>query len=168
MKSFLFFMSVLAFLTCNLVAVAQSREGSIGDSWNSAPREKSTVDTKQPQPFLQGEKQYRAWEHRVEETQRTWTTKPQQSPIPRNQQSTNSQLIDSLSTLYCLSSNYLATLRNREEASRMTVPSAPSRPKDFSYQQGPPDYKPLPGRESPEALHKELLQLLEQCLYGRY
>jgi hypothetical protein len=146
---------------------AQSRDGSIGDSWLNTPKEKPAA-TKADQPFLQPDKQYKAWDQRPQEPARTWTPKKQPAPLSGDLYSSNSRLIDSLTTLYCLSSNYLSTLRNRNEATRGTVPTPLPQPKDFSYQQSAPEQKPLPGRESPEALHKELMQLLEQCLYGRY
>ena len=168
MKSILTCISMVCLLAGSSVATAQSHEGSIGDSWNSAPKEKAPAGAKQTQPFLQGEKQYQAWEHRAQESQKTWTQKSQPIPMSRDYYTTNSRLIDSLSTLYCLSSNYLTTLRNRNEATRSGVPASPPQPKDFSYQQSVQEHTALPGRESPEALHKELLQLLDQCLYGRY
>ena len=168
MKTPILFIAMLACLLAASNAFAQSIE----ESWMSAPKEKTPParqSTQQSaQPFLQTDRQYRAWDRRVEGTDRTWTPRKPAVTVPGDYYTSNGQLIDSLTTLYCLSSNYLTTLRNRNEAARSgVVPAAPT-PRDFHYQQSVPGHTPIPGRESPEALHKELLQLLEQCLYGRY
>jgi hypothetical protein len=170
MKTTLFGCTVLVCIVLTTNGFAQSRDGSIEDSWKNPSKDTAPV-TRQDQPFLQGDKQYRNWDQKPQEPPRTWNQQPKKASPPamsRDMYSSNAQLIDSLSTLYCLSSNYLTTLRNRNEASRGTVQPMPTPPRDFSYQQRTTEQKPLPGRESPEALRKELLQLLDQCLYGRY
>lgn len=168
MKTSILLLAMLATLAIVQDTRAQSRDGSIEESWMSAPKERPPAARQPEQPFLQPDRQYRAWDRRAEQTEKTWTPRKPVVAVPGDYYTSNGRLIDSLATLYCLSSNYLVTLRNRNEASRAGVLPASPLPKDFHYQQPVPEHTPIPGRESPEALHKELLQLLEQCLYGRY
>jgi hypothetical protein len=151
---------------------AQSRDESIQSSWDRAAREKNPTvqpQTQEPNIFLRREgDQYPDWDKRKASEAKAW---PAQAKVgaPRDYQTANTQLIDSLSSLYCLSSNYIAMLRHRNESVRPAAPSAPPL-REFTYtapQGQETTRKPASGQESPDALNRELLQLLERCLSNK-
>ena len=167
MKKFSVAVFVAFILTGPAALTGQTRDGSIQESWDRAPKEKPSQTQRQQPQFLPGTgDNYSTWDRQRSEQARTWT-RPAAPAVTKDYHTSNTQLIDSLAALYCLSANYITTLRQRNESTGSTSAPRPAQ-RDFAYAVPAPEQKPLPGRESPEALRKELLQLLDQCLYGRY
>lgn len=156
------------------VGIAQHSDGSIESSWENPrlyqPPAKVHAE-RPPAPHVaapSGTDGYLpAWDRSRSPESRPWPYAQRQPLIKGDYYSSNAMLIDSLTSLYCLSSGYVKTLSNRNESGRAVPSPAPPQKKEFSYDQAPPAAKPSPARESLEALHRELLLLLDQCLYGR-
>jgi len=151
---------------------AQNRNGSIEDSWERAPKEikEKPVEQHYQQHETAVQKNsvepYPIWDKPRSSLSRPWPYIPE-NPTKKDYFSANSVLIDSLTNLYCLSTNYIKSLSNRNNVGLAPPPPPPTR-KDFSYKQSEPPAKgTIQASESLEALYKELLQLLDQCLYGR-
>ncbi|MDH7516117.1 MAG: hypothetical protein QHI48_09615 [Bacteroidota bacterium] len=147
----------------------QAQQGTIEESWNRAAREKkSTPPAGSVSERRVGSEEstlprwgYRESEGAVDEQTR-WLTMTR-SALPADFYAANKKLIDSLAVLFCLPSGYIRSLTARNEAARSPVP-APQRP-DFSYQR--PETTPYDEKKGAlEALNRELLILLHQCLYG--
>jgi hypothetical protein len=81
--------------------------------------------------------------------------------------SANTQLLDSLGALYCLSAGYLESLRRRNEGpATTTIPAQATR--DFAYDKTSPASAPASDRRAElEALYRELLGLLDRCMGNR-
>ena len=158
---------IFAYLGSNR-SQAQSHDGSIEDSWNRAAREPKPLplDTRRqsPPPETREQQRYTTWERIRPEQSRPWPFLPK-NPSTDQYYTANKALIDSLSNLYCLSANYITTLTNRNEAA-MRPASTPQVKKDFHYDSGTDMRRQSPPSESLDALHKELMQLLDRCLYG--
>ena len=148
---------------------AQTSPGSIQASWDKSTKAKQAE--MKPAPTVQrtakkSDQAYTSWEkQRVSESQ-PWPYLPK---TPTSQQifSANTMVLDSLQNLYCLSTNYLRSLRARNDAAYRA--SQPEQKKDFHYT--PPAQQSVRNetviKESLSALHKELMQLLNNCIYGR-
>ncbi len=152
------------------VVSAQS-DNSIEASWERAAT-KSPVQQQRVQPppppvqnvHREGmEYEKTAWDDGRKESPRPWPTLTATSTA-KEYYDANVAVIDSLSHLYCLSSNYISTLRIRNQQS---MQGEDPQLRDFNYEG---ERQPAPAasaRPSVQALHKELMQLLERCLIGR-
>ncbi len=148
------------------MSYGQSNDGSIEASWNrssSAPAERVVYP---PPPAAKSTGSEAGYTKTAWETQRTGPSRPWPTlsarPTTQEYFDVNTAVIDSLSHLYCLSSNYIGTLRIRNQ---QALQSKEPRLRQFDY-----DGKPTAassGQPSLQALHKELLQLLDRCLVGR-
>ncbi|MBL0175818.1 MAG: hypothetical protein IPP94_11215 [Ignavibacteria bacterium] len=155
-------------------AAARAQDGSYEKSWNNAGSEKKAEPMQRvtPAPARQGEKAtYPVWDKARQSDVKPWRPAPsaQPAPAPRGYYGENRMLIDSLSNLFCLSTSYLRSLTNRNEAARLSAVAPPPErdPNDFQYRNEPADRK-RPQMVDPLAtLNSELQRLLEQCLYGR-
>ena len=75
-------------------------------------------------------------------------------------------LIDSLSALFCLPSSYIRSLHYRNDVARPERASQNTE-HDFQYQQKSTQERASGGSsQALEQLNRELLRLLEQCVYG--
>jgi hypothetical protein len=104
-----------------------------------------------------------AWDDGRKESARPWPTLSATSTA-KEYFDANAAVIDSLSSLYCLSSNYIVTLRMRNQQS---MQGEDPQLRDFNYEGEQQPAPPASARPSVQALHKELMQLLERCLIGR-
>ncbi|MBR9976048.1 MAG: hypothetical protein KFF77_10740 [Bacteroidetes bacterium] len=167
---------MLAGLLLPVLSNAQTPDGTIEASWNRAPSAHSsrhhvvpppppTREAVKPRP-VRGEHADAEYTDGAWEKQRGGTSRPWPSlsahPTQHEYYDVNTAVIDSLAHLYCLSTNYIGTLRIRnQQAHQGQEPAA----RQFDY-----DGKPAAstqGRQSLQALHKELLSLLDRCLVGR-
>lgn len=162
---------LFALLFLPSIGYGQAQDGTIESSWN---RPSSTPATRiSPAPRVQpvtpraqpstGEAAYsdQAWDAQRQPASRPWPTLSSR-PTTQEYYTVNTAVIDSLAHLYCLSTNYIGTLRLRNE---QALQSKEPQSRDFNY-----DGKPAAsrhGQQSLQALHKELLLLLERCLVGR-
>lgn len=154
---------------------AQTQEGSIEASWNRASSAPAPGDRVVPPPpparkVVVEEKVRQDADMRYPETawdkERSGTSRPwpvlSANPTQNEYFDVNTAVIDSLAHLYCLSAGYIGTLRIRnQQALQSKEPHA----REFDY-----NGAPVPsgqGRQSLQALHKELLLLLDRCLVGR-
>jgi hypothetical protein len=148
------------------LSFGQGNEGTIEASWNRAPSAPTERVVTPPAPAKKSETRDMSYTKTAWESQRTNASRPwpalSANPTAKEYFDVNTAVIDSLSHLYCLSSNYIGTLRIRnQQAMQSKEPSM----RQFDY-----DGKPVPassGQPSLQALHKELLQLLDRCLVGR-
>ncbi len=162
--------ALLSLFLMPLTAVSQTDDGSIEASWEQAAETPAPAGERvyppPPPPSDEGRD--------MEYTKTVWDAErsPESRPWPKLTESSsareffdaNTAVIDSLSHLYCLSSNYLSTLRIRNQ---QAMQGREPQMDEFAYEEGE---KPVPtasARTSLHALHKELLQLLERCLIGR-
>ena len=153
---------------------AQTQDGTIEASWNrasSAPAQRvlpppsPAPQAVKPRPESRSDDRDRypesAWEKERGTQSRPWPTLSA-NPTQNEYFQANTAVIDSLAHLYCLSANYLGSLRMRnQQALQSHEPGA----RQFDY-----DGRPAPsaqGRQSLQALHKELMLLLDRCLVGR-
>ncbi len=164
------FSSLAILLFLPLLVSAQSKDGSIKASWDRAASEQpATVDrpvVTQPTPATRHEDMTytkTAWGAQRSGTSRPWP-KLTTSSTATEYFEANTAVIDSLSRLYCLSSNYISTLKIRNS---QAMQGRTSNLKDFSYEEGQAPAVPVSARSTLQALHKELMQLLERCLIGR-
>ncbi|HOJ04950.1 MAG TPA: hypothetical protein PK916_13205 [Bacteroidota bacterium] len=146
---------------------AQAQQGSIESSWNRAPRQEAPRKEAPKQVIIEEKRVQRTlppagsvWDNERSATSRPWPLPS--NPGPRDYYTANTAVIDSLARLYCLSPGYVSSLRLRNEECMSTTPG--NAPKDFSYQGQKPQ---AAARPSVQALHRELLQLLERCLSPR-
>jgi hypothetical protein len=110
---------------------------------------------------VEGDYPTEAWEKQRSGESRPW---PRLSSHPTTNEyyNVNTAVIDSLAHLYCLSANYIGTLRVRnDQALQSREPDG----RQFDYDGKPAASKH--GQQSLQALHKELLHLLDRCLVGR-
>lgn len=154
------------------LSFGQGNDGTIESSWNrprSAPAER-VVPPPPPQPSPSAkstgtgtamEYPKTAWDRERSVSSRPWPTLSAH-PTVKEYFDVNTAVIDSLSRLYCLSGNFIGTLRIRNQ---QAFESKEPRLRQFDY-----DGKPMAassGQPSLQALHKELMQLLDRCLVGR-
>lgn len=169
--SILFMICFFVFAQVNVQAQSAS-PGSIESSWNNAPKKHVEEPTHYPKKVehpAKGTDAYQAWEKMRSPVSQPWPYLSK-SPTPINYYNANSLIIDSLQSLYCLSTNYIRTLRSRNEGAYKSMQPPPPLPKkDFQYKDSKvPYYKNDAGnRESLSAFYKELQNLLQNCLYGR-
>lgn len=104
-----------------------------------------------------------AWQGGRGAARHVWPSLPAQ-PTLRDYHAANKQVLDSLTTLYCLSANYLRALHVRNDAGLSA--QAPADGRDFSYQQRGAA-PAASARPSLDALHRELLELLDACVRPR-
>ncbi|MFZ1728914.1 MAG: hypothetical protein WBQ23_01025 [Bacteroidota bacterium] len=148
------------------VSFGQGNAGTIESSWNrpsSAPAER-VVPTPQPSAKsseIDMEYPKTAWDRERTGTSRPWPTLSA-NPTTQEYFDVNTAVIDSLAHLYCLSSNYIGTLRIRNQ---QALQSKEPHMRQFAYEGKPTAASS--GQPSLQALHKELLQLLDRCLVGR-
>jgi hypothetical protein len=170
-----FVFAMLFPLLCFLCSTAhsQGQDGTIQSSWERAasvaPVERVTpsVPARQyRQPQTERSTPVSPWKQGRDSDSRPWPALSSTS-TPRDYFDANTVVIDSLARLYCLSSNYIGTLRIRnEQAMQGFEPQV----RDFNYQRDAAATGGQPtghGRQSVRMLHKELLQLLDRCLVGR-
>jgi hypothetical protein len=161
---------LLAFQT---QAAAQNRDRTIEDSWDRArtqPKEEAaplrTPPAETPlapqnvHPTPGGD--FPTWDKKSIGT-KPWPGAPRAGRA-HNLREENTMLIDSLAGLYCLSSSYIAGLRQRNDVTQPS-PVTPAG-KDFQYKKEAP-VPAATGQESADALHRELLLLLERCLNSK-
>ncbi|MBE0644653.1 MAG: hypothetical protein IH600_11285 [Bacteroidetes bacterium] len=151
------------------LSFGQGNEGTIEASWNrphSTPPPVERVVTPPP-PAANADVRYMEYTKPAWDSKRTNASRPwpalSANPTVKEYFDVNTAVIDSLSHLYCLSSNYIGTLRIRNQQALQS--KGPQQMRQFDY-----DGKPAPsnsGTPSLQVLHKELLQLLERCLVGR-
>lgn len=155
---------LLALFLLPALSFGQSQGGTIEDSWNRAPQPAPRVVTPPPAPrpaVVDGDYPKEAWEKQRSSDSRPWP-KLSSSPTTNEYYNVNTAVIDSLAHLYCLSANYIGTLRVRNE---QALQSREPHGRDFDYDGKPAASKH--GQQSLQALHKELLHLLDRCLVGR-
>ena len=146
---------------------AQAQQGTIESSWNRVPRQEAPRKDVPKQVVIEEQRVPRTpppagsvWDTERSMTSRPWPLPP--NPGPRDYYTANIAVIDSLARLYCLSAGYVSGLRQRNE--ECLTPTPGTAPRDFNYQ----GQQPAPAaRPSAQALHRELLQLLERCLSPR-
>jgi hypothetical protein len=157
---------LLTILLLPSLSFGQSNDGTIEASWNRPATVPAERVVPYPPPAVNSsasgmEYTRTAWERRRTGSSRPW---PKLSANPTTQEyfDVNTAVIDSLAHLYCLSSNYIGTLRIRNQ---QALQSKDPQMRQFAY-----EGKPAPassGQPSLQALHKELMQLLDRCLVGR-
>ncbi len=161
------FISMLALLMLPAVVSAQSSDNSIEASWERAetpaPQRPYVQPAPQPQKSDGLKYQETAWGSKRSKSSRPWPKLTSSSTV-KEYFDANNAVIDSLSNLYCLSTNYVSTLRIRNQQS---MQGRDSQLRDFNYEEGQQSVPPSTARTSVQALHKELMQLLERCLIGR-
>jgi len=163
-----FFISMLTLFMLPAVVSAQSSDNSIEASWERAetppPQKQQVQSAAQPLRQSEGLKyQKTAWGSKQSESSRPWP-KLTSTSSAKEYFDANNAVIDSLASLYCLSTNYVSTLRIRNQQS---MQGRDSQLRDFNYEGGQQPALPPSARTSVQALHKELMQLLERCLIGR-
>lgn len=104
-----------------------------------------------------------AWQSGRRTTQVPWPSLPAH-PTVQDYHAANGLVLDSLTSLYCLSTNYLRALRARNDAGLSA--QTPAGGKDFAYQQRSAA-PAASARPSLDALHRELLDLLDSCIRPR-
>lgn len=142
--------------------------GSIEASWENAPRHKP-VDppvVKKTKPVPKAPAIYPVWDARRAFESQPWPYVPK-SATAAQYYAANTMIIDSLQSLYCLSTNYIRSLQARNEGAYRAI--QPERKKEFQYT--PEQTKPMRHesivRESLAGIYKELQELLHNCIYGR-
>ena len=184
-------LSAIAVFTCALLLCAlgsaSAQDGSIEKSWGTSSSEKKTEPmqrtTPAPAPQQRGDKDsYPTWDKKRQSDIKPWRPQnavpqqqyqqPLQSAAPaRGYYTQNKMIIDSLGTLFCLSSSYIRSLTNRNEAGRTFEVPAQKAPDakqgDFQYRGDAVETKKPQLADPLAALNTELQRLLEQCLYGR-
>ncbi|MDT8324244.1 MAG: hypothetical protein RRA94_09040 [Bacteroidota bacterium] len=151
------------------VVSAQAPDNSIEASWERAattPPVERRVQPTPPAPKVDDkgmEYGSSAWDASRKETSRPWPTLSTSSTAKEYFEA-NTAVIDSLSRLYCISSNYITTLRIRNQQS---MQGDDPQLRAFSYEGARRPAPTAEARPSVQALHKELMQLLERCLVGR-
>lgn len=176
---FAFSTLVFALLCLPAIGFGQAQDGTIEASWNRpsptpAPRVQPAPSREQarsreqtapsPRRGTADDAKYseHAWDKQRHPSSRPW---PALSARPTVQEyyTVNTAVIDSLAHLYCLSTNYIGSLRLRNEQALQSKEQPHAR--DFNYDGTPA--APRHGQQSLQALHKELMLLLERCLVGR-
>ncbi|MCB2204416.1 hypothetical protein KQI65_06665 [bacterium] len=161
--------SMLTLLLFPLLAHAQTKDNSIEASWeraSSTPPRETRVQPAPPAPVERSEGlkyEDTAWDASRSEKSRPWP-KLTSSSTAKEYFDANAAVIDSLSHLYCLSSNYISTLRIRNQ---QAMQDRDPQLDEFDYEEGQQPVPSADARMSVQALHKELMQLLERCLVGR-
>jgi hypothetical protein len=157
---------LLSLLLLPSQSFSQGNEGTIEASWNRAkssppPAERVVVTSPRKEVRENAGNHAHAWDSQRSHASRPWPALSSH-PTAREYYDVNTAVIDSLSHLYCLSSNYIGTLRIRNQ---QALQGKEPQMRQFDY-----DGKPAAassGQPSLQALHKELLQLLDRCLVGR-
>lgn len=145
---------------------SQTQEGTIQSSWDHAAT--ASPSTTPPHYQLQpaSEPPTTPWGQSRSGEARPWPAITASS-TPHEYFEANTAMIDSLARLYCLSSNYIGTLRIRNE---QTMQGSEPHARAFNYDhhgRSTHHESSVHGRQSVQRLHKELLQLLDRCLVGR-
>lgn len=162
--------SLLTLLLLPMLAHAQAPDNSIEASWeraSSTPPRETRVQPPPPAPKVRSEGlkyEDTAWDASRDEKSRPWPTLTSSSTT-KEYFDANTAVIDSLAHLYCLSSNYISTLRIRNQQAMQD--RDPQQLDEFDYENGTDPVSAADARMSVQALHKELMQLLERCLIGR-
>jgi hypothetical protein len=163
--------ALMSMILLPVLTSAQTDDGSIEASWKRAPSQPAPSEHRMVPPPPPSQEADRS---AMEYTKTTWDAErsPASRPWPkltaqssaREYFDANAVVIDSLASLYCISSNYISTLRIRnQQAMQGREPQL----KEFAYEEGEQPVPTASARTSLHALHKELLQLLERCLVGR-
>lgn len=164
------YIALLSLFLLPLTAASQTDDGSIEASWDRAASKPTPTGERvlppPPPPSDEGEDmEYTktVWNADRSRESRPWPELTESSSA-REFFDANTAVIDSLSHLYCLSSNYLSTLRIRNQ---QAMQGREPQMDEFAYQEGEQPVPTASARTSLHGLHKELLQLLERCLTGR-
>ncbi len=158
---------LLFFFTILGGGLLRAQESTIEQSWEH-PAPRKHVDKSTYKPFA-GEtttnpanERYNPWQQSRSVESYPWPNLPPR-PGALDYHKANTMLIDSLTNLYCLSTNYLRYLRQRNDLTvSLTKTSAH---KEFSYTKGAPI--PESVRVQLKELYDELQTLLVQCIEGR-
>jgi hypothetical protein len=167
---------------------AQNYDDSIEDSWNRAARHKSQDATQQQNTERKQQDAY-DWTKGQQQKQQIEKQSPPPatlSRMPANATAAdyyyaNNALIDTLTSMYCVSTTYLRTLRNRNEAANVAIPKEVAPPKEdpkpegdrFKYEKDNWRKKQQTEKPAPapninlsalSTLNQELFQLLDKCL----
>ncbi len=157
--------ALLLLIFAGSVALGQS-PGSIQSSWDNADKKKAppraAVKKQMPPPAAPGA--YTAWDKMRSAPGRPWPYLPA-SPSGADYHAANVMLLDSLQSLYCLSSGYLRGLRAKNE--HLFFSGRPEAGKQFQYTDTPPPPPPPPPKEGLATLYGDLQTLLNNCLHGR-
>ncbi len=142
--------------------------GSIDASWENAPSY-TPVDpplVKKTKPVQRAPAIYPVWDSRRVIESQPWPYVPK-SATAAQYYAANAMIIDSLQSLYCLSTNYIRSLQTRNEGAFRAI--QPEHKKEFQYtpQQSKPMRNEFTIRESLDGIYKELQELLHNCIYGR-
>ncbi len=162
-------LTLLLFLFMGLGSGPLWSQGStIERSWEH-PMPRKHVEKKAYKPYVQeaagqqpATERYNPWQQSRSEESYPWPALPPR-PGALDYHKANTMLIDSLTNLYCLSTNYLRYLRQRNDLA-MSLPKAPAK-KEFAYT--PEARIPEGVREQLKELYDELQTLLVQCIEGR-
>lgn len=187
MKHMLHISTALVFMIFCFSGVmqAQNYDDSIEDSWNRAARHKTQKATQQQETERRQQNAY-DWTKRTQRQQQQIPPPTAFSRMPANATAAdyyyaNNALIDTLKNMYCVSTTYLRTLRNRNEAANVAVPKEVVAPKEEPKDQGDgftyekdnwrkeqQTAKPAPAPDinlsALSTLNQELFQLLDKCL----
>lgn len=162
--------ALLTMFLLPMTAASQSDEGSIEASWERAaakpaPRAERILSPPSQSSEESEDMEYTRtiWDAERSDESRPWPQLAEDSPA-HDFFDANTAVIDSLSQLYCISSNYLSTLRIRNQ---QAMQGREPQKDEFAYQEREQPVQTPSGRTSLHALHKELLQLLERCMSGR-
>ncbi|MBR9979289.1 MAG: hypothetical protein KFH87_14490, partial [Bacteroidetes bacterium] len=146
---------------------SQAQDGTIQASWDRAKTNVPYATPKQYQRQPSSEPASTPWGEGRSSDSRPWPALSVSS-TPDEYFKANTAVIDSLARLYCLSSNYIGTLRIRNEQTMQGTEEP--RARDFNYERDGKSTQhgsSVHGRQSVQRLHKELLHLLDRCLVGR-
>jgi len=163
------FICLLAFIMLPTAVFAQSKDNSIEASWNRASTpsvQKPRVQHPAPVPVPESdglEYDKTTWDATRSHASRPWPKMTATSTV-KEYFDANNVVIDSLSRLYCISTNYISTLRIRNQ---QAMQGRGTQLRDFNYEGDQPPLPASSDRASMQALYKELIQLLERCLVGR-
>ncbi|NOY05517.1 MAG: hypothetical protein GXO82_02600 [Chlorobi bacterium] len=144
-----------------------SQGSTIERSWEN-PKPRKHVDKSAYKPYEKkaaeqpATEHYNPWQQSRSAETYPWPALPQH-PGALDYHEANTMLIDSLTNLYCLSTNYLRYLRQRNDLT-VSLPKTPAE-KEFAYTKGA--HIPESVREQLKELYDELQTLLVQCIEGR-
>lgn len=171
------FMAILLLLPA--LSLAQHHKGTVAESWDNASpasAEKASVVPLQKTAETVGS-DTSPWNKQRRPESRAWPALSTNA-TGGDYFKANTMVIDSLARLYCLSSNYLETLRKRNEQAAGTTNDHGSSRRDFNYNSASPattgSYQSSSGNKSAvgnksslQVIYKELNGLLDRCLHGR-
>lgn len=154
-----------AFVLAASVSLGQSSPGSIRSSWEKADRKGAVVPAapaKRVAKKVEEERAYPAWESSRSPVSKPWPALPP-APTVADYHAANTLLIDSLQTLYCVSTNYLRALRSRNES--LASAREPDARRQFNYRTQ--TAYPTNSKDALAFLFQELQTLLHNCVHGR-